>query len=103
MRNPVTVAAATLCLSLSGCAGISQFNSALVPTLKPLDVSIHTDTTCGDLASMVMGMTQLDAVGALAVVRACEQRDASTRLTVDLQGARKALPGLMKPSLVPVP
>jgi hypothetical protein len=90
--------------------GLTAFNSALVPELKPVDAKIHNDVTCGDLAAKVMAIANGAQNGAaptaslspqqvLAIVQFCEQRDATTTLQLDPQGARKVLEGLVnKPS-----
>lgn len=84
-------------VALSGCAGVSAFNSALIPQLKPVDARIHTDVSCGDMASQVLGVSggQLSAPAALAIVQFCERRDATQTLTLDPQGARKVLGGIL--------
>jgi hypothetical protein len=87
----------TASLGLSGCAGLSAFNTALIPQLKPVDAKIHTDTTCGDMAAQVMGITEteLTAKQAVAIVQFCERRDATQTLTLDPQGARRVLAGAL--------
>lgn len=87
---------ALACVALSGCTGlqaIAGFNNALLPQLKPVDVRIHTDVTCGDMAGQVLGISagQMSAQAAVAIVQFCERRDATQTLQMDPQGARKAL------------
>lgn len=87
---------AAAALALSGCAamqGLAGFNNALLPQLKPVDLKIHTDTTCGDMAAQVLGVGggQISAAAAVSIVQFCERRDATQMLMMDPQGARKAL------------
>lgn len=91
-------ACALAALSLSGCQaiqGIVGFNNALLPELKPVDVRIHTDVTCGDMAAQVLGISggQMTPAAAVGIVQFCERRDATQTLQIDPQGARKALDG----------
>lgn len=100
MRFRLLVGAALVAASafaLSGCAGLTAFNSALVPQLKPVDARIHTDVSCGDMAAQVLGVTagQLSAPATVAIVQFCERRDATQTLTLDPQGARKVLSGIL--------
>jgi hypothetical protein len=97
MRILAFAALAAASLAMSGCAGVRAFNSALVPQLKPVDARIHTDVTCGDMAAQVLGVTagQLSAPAAVAIVQFCERRDATQTLTLDPQGARKVLDGIV--------
>jgi hypothetical protein len=89
---------AILCaaVALSGCAGLQGlvgFNNALLPQLKPVDVRIHTDVTCGDMAAQVLGISggQMTPAAAVGIVQFCERRDATQTLQMDPQGARRAL------------
>jgi len=97
MYKSLTLAGCALLLatSLSGCAGLqglAGFNNALLPQLKPIDARIHTDITCGDLARNVLGFGgSISADQAVAIVQFCERRDSTQTLTLDPQGARKAL------------
>lgn len=90
-------AACAAALALSGCAGLTAFNSALIPQLKPVDARIHTDISCGDLAANVLGTAggQLSGAQVAAIVQYCERRDATQTLTLDPQGARKVLEGVV--------
>lgn len=86
----VAAAALSACAPLQGLVG---FNNALLPQLKPIDVKIHTDISCGDMARDVLGTggAQLTADQAVAIVQFCERRDATQTLQMDPQGGRKAL------------
>lgn len=92
-------AALALAASVSACGSLTAFNAALVPQLRPVDAKIHTDVTCGDMAAQVLGVTagnnQLTAPQAVAIVQFCERRDATQTLTLDPQGARKVLDGIV--------
>lgn len=94
-------------LALSGCSlfqGLTAVNSALIPQLKPVDARIHTDVSCGDMAAQVLGIAggQLSAPAAVAIVQFCERRDATQTLTLDPQGARKVLDGMVNKPPVPL-
>lgn len=103
MKKLLMVGACALAaVAVSGCQalqGLTAFNSALVPQLKPVDAKIHTDVTCGDMAAQVLGVTagtnQLSASQAVAIVQFCERRDATQTLTLDPEGARKVLNGIV--------
>jgi len=92
---------ALACVAMSGCAALQGFNAvntALVPQLKPIDARMHTDITCSDLASALLAASSgvpnaapLSPQQIIALVKACENRDQSTTITIDPQGGRQAL------------
>jgi hypothetical protein len=93
-------------IGLQGCQSVLGFNEALVPQLKPIEARIATVKTCGDMVRDATGVVgeqpgaQLNADQALRLVQACEQRDKDGSVTIDPQGARKALRGALQPSAV---
>ena len=98
MTRFMTLAAcAALALTTSGCAQLAAFNTGLVPELKPLELRVKTDKSCGALAREVAGVgdQKLTADQALAVVEYCEDRDRAMALTIDPNAARKVLQGAL--------
>jgi hypothetical protein len=98
MKLMLLAGCALACVALAGCQamqGLVGFNNALLPQLKPVDVRIHTDVTCGDMAAQVLGISggQMTPAAAVGIVQFCERRDATQTLQMDPQGARKALDG----------
>lgn len=92
----------TAAVGLTGCntlSAIAQTHQALVPEYKQLDVSIHKELSCGDMAAQVNGLAQLSTAAALQVVHLCEQRDAQAVLKIDPQSARRAVQGILSPKL----
>ncbi len=108
MRLPLMLAVAIL---VSGCNSLAGFSDALVPQLVPIDARLHSDRTCGDLATAALaamsgnaGAAGVSPQAVLAIVKECEARDDSTTIRVDPQGARKAFHNAVaKPLPVPIP
>lgn len=76
-------------LLLSGC--ITRVGRALVPQLKPADVGITFKTTCSDLAAKVLAAGAMETAQLIGLYSACEQMQAEQRVTIDPEGARKAI------------
>jgi hypothetical protein len=81
-------------LALSGCAGLSAFNTALIPTLKPIGAGIEPTMKCADQVDRVASAdtkTQMSVDQLKAMVRTCEEMQAGNRVIIDPQGARKVI------------
>jgi hypothetical protein len=86
-------------VALSGCQSLAAFNNALLPTLKPIDATIHTDHTCAEFADSVLAQRpDTDSRTLQLWMHACEGLNKDHTLTLDPQAARKALEQALKPS-----
>lgn len=88
MKVVLLIAAASL--MLSGC--LTRAGRALVPQLKPADIGITFKTSCSDLVAKAnAGDVPLSNGQLVALYSACEQMQNEQRVTIDPEGARKAI------------
>jgi hypothetical protein len=123
-RSPGIVLASAAALGLGGC--LSDLGRSAVGPLKPLEVGFAQVITCSDLVRAIRSATdkvdQSLAVGAAgsnsaealrlrnvellktialtdAAYEACERKEATQRVTIDLEAARRLGLGGLLPSI----